>query len=333
MAKTTMTSRERVQAAIAGEAVDQVPVSIWHHFPTQDQTADDLARVTSDWQTLFDFDFVKFMPPGDYPTIDWGGVTEYEGAPSGTRTTKTFVINDIGDWSRLKPLDVHEGFNGMVLDALRKSRLAIDNDVPILQTIFSPLTIAQKLSRENVVEHLRDQPETIHHALEVITQATEAMAQASYEAGADGIFFASQCADFDVMDDSEYRAFGMKYDLRVIRAGQHANPDGFTMFHMHGTSPMFDLGATYPVEVLNWHDRRAAPHLADGQKQAGKAVSGGLNEATIAAAGAAAAAADATQAIESTGGRHVLVTPGCVVPIATPEATVAAVMDAVRKRN
>lgn len=330
MAKTTMTNRERVQAAIEGKPLDRVPISIWRHFSEQDQTADDLARVTADWQNRFGFDFVKFMPPGDYPTIDWGTQTHYESAPSGTRTTTTFVVNDVADWVKLNPVDVGTGFNGMVLEALRKARQAIDADVPILQTIFSPLTIAQKLSRGNVIEHLRDQPETMHEALEVISGVTEAMTKASYEAGADGIFFASQCADFDVMDEAEYRTFGMKYDLRVIATGQQAKTDGFTMFHMHGTSPMFDLGITYPVEIFNWHDRRTAPNLASGQKQADRAVAGGLNEATIAEAGPDAAVSDAQQAIEATSGRHLLITPGCVVPVATPEATVAAVVEAVR---
>lgn len=331
MTKTTMTGRERIQAAIEGEAVDRVPVSIWRHFPEQDQTASDLAQATADWQNRFGFDFVKFMPPGDYPTIDWGGVTVYEGGPGGTRAATTFAITDLAGWEKLAPVDVGASFNGMVLEALRQARRAIDADVPILQTIFSPLTIAQKLSADNVIEHLRDQPEIIHAALEIIAGVTAAMAKASYEAGADGIFFATQCADFDVMDEGEYRAFGMKYDLPVIAAAQMAASDGFTMFHMHGTAPMFDLGLAYPVEIFNWHDRRTAPDLASGQKQAGRAVAGGLNEATIADAGPEAAVADAKQAIATTGGRHILIAPGCVIPVATPAETISAVVDVVRK--
>ena len=330
MARTTMTGRARVHAAIAGDPVDHPPVSIWRHFPDQDQTAGDLARATADWQRQFGFDFVKFMPPGDYPTIDWGGVTAYEGALSGTRTTTAFAINDIAGWEKLRPVDAGAGFHGMVLEALRQARQAIDPDVPILQTIFSPLTIAQKLSRENVIEHLRDQPETVRAALEVIAGVTEAMTKASYEAGADGIFFASQCADFDVMDEAEYREFGRQYDLRVIAAGKQANPNGFTMFHVHGTAPMFDLAVTYPVEILNWHDRRTAPDLALGQRQFGRAVAGGLNEATLATVGPEVAASEARQAIAALAGRHVLIAPGCVVPVATPDETITAVVDAVR---
>jgi uroporphyrinogen decarboxylase len=135
------------------------------------------------------------------------------------------------------------------------------------------------------------------------------------------------------MDEGEYREFGMHYDLRVIAAGKQAEPDGFTMFHVHGTAPMFDLTITYPVEILNWHDRRTAPDLAGGQRQFGRAVAGGLNEATIASVGAEVAAGEATQALAALDGRHVLIAPGCVVPVATPAATVAAVVAAVRNHG
>src|SRR5262245_12418962 len=119
MAMTSlMTSRERVNAAIAGRPVDHPPVSLWQHFPERDQTADDLTAATLDWQNRFGFDLVKFMPPGDYPIIDWGGITVYEGARGGTRTTKRFPISAPEEWSTLKPLDVRDGFNGRVIDAV-----------------------------------------------------------------------------------------------------------------------------------------------------------------------------------------------------------------------
>ena len=40
-----MSKWERVEAALAGEAVDRPPVSLWQHFPEQDQTAEALADV------------------------------------------------------------------------------------------------------------------------------------------------------------------------------------------------------------------------------------------------------------------------------------------------
>lgn len=329
MENPAMSGRERVGTAIAREVVDWPPVSLWKHFPERDQTANDLAAATVAWQERFGFDFVKFMPPGDYPTIDWGATTEFRGAPGGTREMTRVPIADVADWATLRPVDVGGGFNGVILEALRETRAQLVEDVPIFQTIFSPLTIAQKLADGAAVEHLRAHPDELRPALDVIAEVTAAMARASYEAGADGIFFATQLADFETLDLAEYRTFGLPYDLAVIDAAKAANPDGWTLLHLHGEAPMFELGATYPVDILNWHDRHAPPDLASGQRQSRRAVAGGLNERRIIDAGPDAAAAEARDAIAATHGRGLFVTPGCVIPVATPDETVAAVVAAV----
>ena len=38
-----MNKRERLEAAIAGQSVDRVPVALWRHFPGDDQDPSDLA--------------------------------------------------------------------------------------------------------------------------------------------------------------------------------------------------------------------------------------------------------------------------------------------------
>jgi|SRR5579884_819349 len=327
MAADTMSHRERIKAAIAGGETDRVPVSLWRHFPERDQTASDLANSTLEWQRRFDFDLVKFMPPGDYPTIDWGAASEYRGSPGGTRTTTRYPVTSPDDWATLRPLDVHAGFNGKVLDAVRQTRAGLGPDVPLLQTVFSPLTIAMKLSHGQAIEHLRAHPEALREGLEVIAGVTRDMAAASLAAGADGLFFASQCADFRLLDETEYREFGVTYDLRVLR---DLSGDAIVMLHLHGEAPMFDLAASYPAQIVNWHDRHAAPDLATGQRESGRCVAGGINERAIATMTAGEAAAQAHDAIAQTGGRSLIVAPGCVIPVATPEANVRAVVDAAR---
>lgn len=325
-----MNSRERVYAAIANEEVDWTPVSVWRHFPEQDQTAEDLANQTVVWQERYSWDFVKFMPPGDYPTIDWGAVTEFTGASGGNRTTTNPAIANVDDWKNLQPVDVGTGFNGMVLDALRMSRQRIDPDVPLLQTIFSPLTIAQKMTDGHIVEQLRSQPDTIHAALNVITEVTSAMVKASFEAGADGIFFASQMTTFDVMEEDEYWTFGRAYDLSILEASRGAQPNGIVVFHTHGDEPMLKLASEYPVDILNWHDRLAGPPLKEGYDIIGKAIAGGINEETIINATPEKVAHEARDAVASMNGRHVFITPGCVIRYNTEEDRLHAITDAVR---
>lgn len=322
-----MSRWERVEAALGGQEVDRPPVSLWRHFPNRDQSAEDLADATLEWQAHFDFDFIKLMPPGDYATIDWGAESEYRNSPGGTRETTRFPIEQIDDWRAIGPVPVDRGMNREVIEAARLVNERLGGEVPVLQTIFSPLTIAMKLSRGRVLKHLRERPEIVHAALEAITQVTAAMLKATLEQGASGIFFATQCASTDLMTVEEYAEFGRRYDLPVL-AG--ANASRFTLLHLHGDHIMFDELKDYPVQALNWHDRRTPPSLAEGIARSGRCAVGGIDERAIVSMSAEEASAQARDAIKQTGGRQVMIGPGCVIPIGTPAGNVAAVARAVR---
>ncbi len=324
-----MSRWERVEAALAGTAVDRPPVSLWHHFPEQDQTAEALAHSTLAWQERYDNDYIKFMPPGDYATIDWGLTSEYRGSTSGTRDTTHYPIATADDWRRIAPIPVDRGMHRAVIEAAQLTNARLGGGVPLLQTVFSPLT-AMKLSDGRVLDHLRERPEIVHEALTAITTVTRAMTTATLERGASGIFFATQCATTDLMSAAEYAAFGAHYDRRVLDA---AGASHFTMLHIHGENIMFDALMTYPVHALNWHDRRTAPALAEGMRRSGKCVIGGINEYDIAIMTPNDAATQARDAVAATGGTHMMVGPGCVIPITTPTATIAAVIRAARGKR
>src|SRR4051794_20826660 len=117
-----------------------------------------------------------------------------------------------------------------------RARDGLTDDVPVLQTVFSPLTIAMKLSDGRVIEHLRSHPGEVHVGLEVIRDVTREVVSASFKAGADGLFFATQCADHTLKDEVEYRDFGLRYDLEVLT---NLPEPAIVMLHLHGASPMF----------------------------------------------------------------------------------------------
>jgi len=318
---------QRVEAALRGDEVDLPPVSLWRHFPERDQTAADLAAATLEWQRAFAFDFVKLMPPGDYPTIDWGAESVYRGSPGGTRETIRYPVTAPEDWARLEPVPVDRGMNREVVEAVRLVDEALGGQVPVLQTVFSPLTVAMKLSAGRVIGHLRERPDLVHQGLVTITQVTRQVARASLEHGAAGIFFATQCATTELLALGEYREFGVAYDLQVLEAAANSR---FTLLHIHGQGIMFEELARYPVHAINWHDRRTWPSLAEGQQLSGRCVVGGIDEQAVATMTPKEAALQARDAIAQLGGRRLMVAPGCVIPVATPEANVRAVVNAVR---
>jgi uroporphyrinogen decarboxylase len=326
-----MTPADRVQAALCGDDLDYPPVSLWRHFPEQDQSAEALAASTLRWQEMLELDFIKLMPPGDYATIDWGARSEFQGAPGGTRETTHYPIQTPEDWLKITPVDADSGFNAHVVDACRLVREGVGPDVPVLQTIFSPLTIGNKLSNGLVIDHLRTHPDNVHQALNVIRDVTVEVTKASLAAGADGIFFASQCATGDLVSREEYDEFGVPYDAPVLSAARDAG-SSFTMIHIHGENTFFELMAGYDGHAVNWHDRRVGPTIREvlAMYQSRAAV-GGIDEKAVATMSAEAVAEQVRDARAQAGDRRLLVGPGCVALVATPEANLRAAVAAARQ--
>jgi len=101
------------------------------------------------------------------------------------------------------------------------------------------------------------------------------------------------------------------------------------LLHLHGQQPMLEIAGRYPAGFLNWHDRKAGPPLAAGAERSGRPVAGGIDESRIATQSPDEIAAQVREAIgaKPTG---LLVTPGCVVPAATPDDRIAAAVRAAR---
>lgn len=323
-----MTHWERIRAALKGAEVDHPPVSLWKHWPVDDQTAEGLAAVTIRWQREYDFDLVKFMPTGTYGIEDWGAETIYEPNYRGIRTVTKFGVTDAAQWPTLPALDVTKNYLGFQVEALRLTAAALD-DVPILQTAFSPLTTARKLAGDRVLADLRLHPDELKEGLQIIADTTTRFALASLRAGAHGVFFASQCGTYRLLSEAEYREFGEYYDRIVLDAIREEAE--LNMVHAHGEDIMFDLMAAYPAEMINWHDRLTWPTLAEAQARYSGLVVGGVDEwGTLLDGPTDAIAAQVRDAIAQTGGRRLLVGPGCVVPGHVPVSHIRAVVEAVR---
>ena len=320
----------RVEAAIAGQPADRVPVALWRHFPGDDQDPGRLAARTVEWQRAWDFDLVKFMPSGTYSVEDWGAKSVYEGAANGARAIAAPGVKRAEEWRRLPRLDPRKGVLGAQNAALASAAKELRGAVPILQTVFSPLTTARKLAGEALLGQLRSDPGAVEAGLRTITDTTIDFSRAALEAGAHGLFFATQLATTDVLTVSEYRRFGVRFDLDVFKAIK--SKTRVNMLHLHGENVMFDLLASYPAEMINWHDRLTAPTLKGALGRFKGALVGGVEERELLVSGGEhAVRAQVRDAITQTGGRRLMVGPGCVAAIAAPEENIRAVIDETRK--
>lgn len=326
-----MTKRERIQAALERKPADRPAVSFWRHFPEIDDNPLALAEALLAFHARYDLDFIKVMPTGVYCVEDWGCRVAYRGGVDGSRACVDHAITRPEDWGKIQPLDLEKGALGRELQCLRAVVKGRGDDAPILQTIFSPLTIAKKLAGDQqFLPGLHERPAVIHGALEVITETMTRYAMACLESGADGIFFATQMAAYGLVSAGEHRIFGEPYDRRVLE--QVAARTALSVLHVHGVGIRFDVMATYPVSAINWHDRRTSPSLRAAQGLYHGAVVGGLNEAeTLRRGPEEAVRAEVKDALGQTGGVGHILAPGCVVPLDVPEAHLAAVRTAVEE--
>ena len=323
----TMNHWRRLEATLCGELADRVPVALWRHFPVDDMDAGKLTRLTLEWQRKWQFDLLKFMPPGTYGVEDWGAKTAYAGAANGARVVTEPVVRRTEDWERLRRIDPRLGAYGQQNFALAQTARNLGGAVPILQTVFSPLTTARKLATERLFTDIRCHPEAVDAALRVITDVTIDFCLEAIRAGAHGIFFATQLASHRLLTTAEYERFGKKYDLEILNAIRgHCRAN---MLHAHGDDIMFNLLSDYPVELFNWHDRLTDPDLRRARRHFPGVLVGGLNEHhTLLHGGRSAITHEVQDACAQTGGRKLMIGPGCVLPVETSDASIQAVLDA-----
>ncbi|HEY6101870.1 MAG TPA: uroporphyrinogen decarboxylase family protein [bacterium] len=326
-----MTGRERVFAAVRGKPVDRPPIALWRHFPLQDQLAETLAQAHVEFQRRWDWDLLKVTPASSYYGDDWGLRAGYKPNSEGVRHVTDRPVKKPADWGHLRALDITAGVYGRELHAIRLMRDALP-DVLLLSTVFSPLTIARTLAGEQaLMRYLRENPEDLHAGLEVITDVTARFAAETLAAGADGIFFATQCATTVYLTVEEYEEFGRPYDLRVLDSTGSAD---IRVLHIHGTQIMFDQLTDYPIDVINWHDRKTPPTLAEARDRFSGCLAGGLDEGEVLRKGSSEAiAAQVGDAVSQTGGRRHLIASGCVIAIDTSEDRLRAARDAVEIRG
>jgi uroporphyrinogen decarboxylase len=319
-----MNHRERIQAALRGQPVDRVPAALWRHFPNDDLQAEKLAARVVEFQIKHDFDFVKVTPASGYPAEMYGATFRDAANREGTRAYIARPVNVLSDWDKIVPLDAHNPVFVRETSALKLIRQQLGDDVPILQTIFSPLNSAHNLAGERLFADLRSQPAVLHRALKALTETTARFAVASLAAGADAIFFATQMATPKFLTVDEFKNFGETYDLQVLEAIRAAKAD-FTFLHIHGLDVYFDVLARWPVQVLNWHDRRTPPSLKQARAKHPGALAGGINELdTLAAKSQHEVEAEVRDAIAQTGGQGHILAAGCVIPVDTPEDNIRA---------
>ena len=320
-----MTKRERILAAIKREPTDRPPYAFWRHFPNVDRAAAALAQTTLRFHERYGSDFLKVTPAGGYAVEDWGCVESEDLAPDGHRPCLRHAVNAPEDWKKIRPVAMES--TGWASHIESVIRCVVDRraDCSVVPTVFSPLSLARKLSGDRLNYDIKENPHLVEDALVAITDTILAFMEACFREGAEGIFYSVQAASHAFHTEEEYARFGEPYDRRFLEA--IAGKSILTIIHAHGDRLMFDRLARLPCHAWNWDDRATPPSLAEGRSAVAGAVIGGLNQwATLRDGTPEQAIGEVDDAIAQTAGVGLIVGPGCVLPMDTPDANVAAVV-------
>jgi len=332
--------RERLQACLADDpALDRPPVALWRHFPVDDQSPETLAAATMDFQRRYDFDLVKVTPASSFCLKDWGAEDAWEGNPEGTRRYTRYVIEKPSDWERLPSLDPSAPHLSGQLACLRLLRRELGPDVPLLQTIFSPLAQAKNLAGgDKLIVHLRQHPNAVLKGLQTIAETTRRFVAAAIETGIDGLFYAVQHAQAGLLTLDEYKTFGLPFDTISLDPAQGL---WCNLLHLHGKDIYFSLlTSSLSFHIVNWHDRETPPSLAEAKtseflenSEVCPALCGGISQKTIVLGNSHEVQTEAQDAIQQTNGRRFILGTGCVVPVIAPHGNILAARNSVEMEN
>ena len=326
-----MDGRERVESALAMGVADRPPVGAWGHTYREEWSVDDLAGVTVERARQFEWDFVKFQPRATCFAEAFGSVY----IPAGHRLKGPVLVSaavpDLEAWhtvSERNPTALQDQVESIGIVAHELGR-----GVPVIQTVFSPLTVAGYLagkSKSRVVRELRKHPEIVRPALDRIAEILGDFSKRSVKAGAAGIFYAiSGYASRDAMPEAVYRDLVLPYDLGVLE--QIPREAWFNVVHLCGSHLNFGLARDMPVHAVSWSiHNQGNPTLVEGRTIGGRAVMGGLGQrASLLYGPPAEVETEARRAVAETGGRGLLLAPGCSVPTRARDVNLAAMVSAV----
>lgn len=324
--------RERIQAIANGELADRAPVAAWRHFPGHEASAASLAQAMLEFQATYDWDYMKVNPRAIYYHEAWGNEYDYSRYNDVLPTLMKHRIHDTHDLHSLQKLPGTVGPFGEQLAALKLIKSQVPEDLPIFQTIFTPIGVLANLCGLRSLGRYREAPREesalikllaedrkgVHAALRAIATTLASYAAAVLETGVDGVFYAALgMARTGYFTRDEWDEFVKPYDLIVLEALKA----GVTMLHTCGIYGNPEWFVDYPIHILHWAESATGnPTLRDSTAWIGRKVPmGGVDERLFGTGAAAEIAAKARDAVSVMAGRPFVLAPDCSVAINSQE--------------
>jgi uroporphyrinogen decarboxylase len=291
-AGTGLDSKKRIERSLAGKDVDRPPFSAWHHFHLEKQPPEVFAKATIEFHQQTGTDLVKVMSDFPYP------------AGSGN----------------LGRLQVEASPFPAQLRALELIRDGIGSDNYFVETIFSPWSVAEKLSsREEVLGLKTNDPQKLIDVLEIITRSEINHARLAINAGARGIFLAIQNANPEILSEDDYAKFSEPFDKLILSSVSTAP---LNVLHLHGAHVYWQrFTRGWAATGINYSSASSTVPISEVRAEYSGVILGGIDESNFPNLSGDELRQQAKTAWQQAGKQFVL-TPGCSVPDDTSAASV-----------
>lgn len=321
-----MRYRRLLQAGFNCEMSSISPVSAWQHKPLLDQDSVAFAEATIAEQQKFDFDFIKLTPASTWQSIDFGLKDSWQNDYLGRRTIAQHNITRPEDFEKLTLRNPWQGFTGKILTAARLTRAGLPPQVPLLATVFNPFfQLAQQCGLPFLLKTAKNTPQLFEGAIQQVTENTLRLIAELIDLGIEGIFYVSQHASNTVLSAECYQQLALASDKRCIETVATLP---FSMLHLHGSDTHWHLFTSSPIPL---HIDSLAVDKLSMLSPYFSALAGAIPVEPLFLQGAVSDISNEVHAKRQRfAGKGYIVTPGCALPLAVPEANIFAMVQAAR---
>ncbi len=258
-----MDKRTRVLNAIEGKPVDRAPISVWHHYSGVQAEGETCVQAHLDYYRKTGIDFVKMMSDGFF------------GYPLES------AMKTPSDWRALRPLAKNHPYIEKQVERVSRVNEELAGNCCTFYTVFAPFSIIRfATSDELVMSHLREDRDSVLHALSVIAEDNATLAgRIIREGGCEGAFLAFQGGERNRFSVDEYRELVAPSELSVVAAANEASAHNIGhLCAWAGEKNNLEVWRDYPLAVFNWAVWIEGMSLAEGRDFfGGKTVMGGFD--------------------------------------------------------
>ncbi len=329
-----MDSVTRMRKVLALDTTDRPPVTWWGHTFREEWSPEELAAVTLERARRYRWDFVKLQPRASCFAEAFGSEYRPSGDPYLAPVLVCPAIRELDDWRRLPSIDAGVAPLADQVTALARVAAELGDEIPVIQTVFSPLTVAGHLVGKDparVVDELHVHPEMLVPALERIAGALSDFSRRSLSEGGAGIFYAiSGYAGSGGMSWPDYEEWALPSDRLVVDS--FPPTAWFNVLHLCGPGVHLELGDILAPAAVSWsvHDP-GNPTLVEGRDRLGRAAMGGFShKGTLLQGTPAQVLEEASTAVAGSENRGIILAPGCSVPPEAREENLEAVASLAR---